>query len=644
MLAVQLDGPPSHLVAVRLPDAIQQSADTTADGSSSVGVGSSGARADRCYISYGPDGTTAPLTLESPAQPSPVINLYPSAQPPSVFNTTAAYQPDGGGGGYFPPSSHSHLFPTSLDVRPRLGSTMYVAPLSTLPSSGRDAMSAHNAGSSTQSTGMAHASRSTALPIPSAQITRSDIYAPATPFRRVADHATRSPPFVPTLRRHPLSPTPSPNLGFTAPLRMDAGFGPKSQQNLPPLATTTNLGTLHAADGSSVKVEINGTIDKGFFLADNEWTCYRRNYFSCVCSYSLSPYHPATPLQLHLPASGGNHPPYNVCGFAMCISAVVADNDGHTIDLVQHTPKRDKGPIVRPERVRLSPKPSQAAPHSLGALYGQADAGLGASSRYDQGYTQQGPQCPTEHTFERIQFKQATANNGKRRAAQQYYHLMIELWADVGAQAPDSFIKIAYRKSAKMIVRGRSPGHYQSERRGSASSGPGGSAGSLGGYQPAVMGDGYPGGASNLLSGYPNSYDPRSTSHFGAGPRHHHELAMDHVMSAEEVKAITEPKDYRYYPGAIYDANADAGQPVEMFASHQPHHRSDGDTAVLPALGTGTDVASKVKPDYDGGAGKSTQFYPGPSYYLDRCKRFEGKSTSSGYYPIPAPPSGLNMT
>ena len=104
-------------------------------------------------------------------------------------------------------------------------------------------------------------------------------------------------------------------------------------------------------------------------------------------------------------------------------------------------------------------------------MYGGENFGQGANQIAFQ----------TEHTFERIQFKQATANNGKRRAAQQYYHVVVELFVDLGTQIPEQFAKVAYRKSAKMIVRGRSPGHYQTERRGSTSSGPGGSAGSIGG-------------------------------------------------------------------------------------------------------------------------------------------------------------------
>lgn len=54
-----------------------------------------------------------------------------------------------------------------------------------------------------------------------------------------------------------------------------------------------------------IKVSIIGgeLLDKSFFLADNEWTCYRRNYFSCVPSYSMSsPGHPNTTTQFLSPS------------------------------------------------------------------------------------------------------------------------------------------------------------------------------------------------------------------------------------------------------------------------------------------------------------------------------------------------------
>jgi meiosis-specific transcription factor NDT80 len=512
-------------------------------------------------------------------------------------------------------------------------------------------LSAHSGSSSTSSTvGMAHAPRTTALPIPGSQINGRDIYSQGAAYRRPGDHTSRSPTFPGTLRRLPLSPTPSPSIGFTNPLptslRMDAHtFANKGvQQNIPPLQSTQTLGNLSYSDANgstSVKVDVNGTIDKGFFLADGEWTCYRRNYFSCICSYSLSPHYINTPLKFQ---QTGSRSTYDVVGFAMCISAVVSENDQHTIELVQHTPKRDKGPIAKPEKVRLSPRPPQPANAgyvpAIGGLYGH-DNGLGGASRYDSAYGQQQGQSPTEHTFERIQFKQATANNGKRRAAQQYYHLIIELWADVQNQAAEGFVKIATRKSAKMIVRGRSPGHYQAERRGSASSGPGGSTGSIGGTYGT--GFDFPSGGSMMPGGgYAAGYDTRGLGGHMQGTRHHTDFPTEPVISAEEAKSITDPGGYRYYPQALYESVHDMPRSqIEMFS----HERTDQDGNIHPVT-SGLDLTNKVKHETEGSLPSLNLYHAPPNYYANRCGRYEGKPTSVGFYPTQtAPqPSGMSMT
>lgn len=102
-----------------------------------------------------------------------------------------------------------------------------------------------------------------------------------------------------------------------------------------------------------------------------------------------------------------------------------------TIDLIQHTAKRDRGPRNTPPRVPIT-----------------AGGDLRLSSI---GTTQ------TIATFERVQFKTATANNGRRRAAQQYHILCVEVYAqtETGQQ-----IKICVAESERLVVRGRSPGHY----------------------------------------------------------------------------------------------------------------------------------------------------------------------------------------
>ncbi|KAK8079848.1 hypothetical protein PG997_007666 [Apiospora hydei] len=498
----------------------------------------------------------------------------------------------------FPPENSPFYHPGSnyLDVRPRLGS-------------------------STSSVGMANAPRSHPLPNLGYKTTR-DIY---SSFILDGTHC----------RRHPAPGLDSPQTQSGPWIHHTE---PKATRTSPLSRASNNMGNSTYATGHSpIKVEINGTIDKGFFLSEGEWTCYRRNYFSCICSYSLTPNYPGAAMH-YTPNSSATH--YEVYGFAMSISAMVHESDTHTIDLVQHTPKRDKGPVSRPDRVELSPKPPQQTPHPLGTLYPDSHGhshrlGVGPASGglYD-GFNQSPSGHPTEHTFERIQFKQATANNGKRRAAQQYYHLVVELHAhvgEIGRGVADQWMKVAHRKSAKMIVRGRSPGHYQSERRGSASSGPGAAGGSLSGYAPQMQD--YAPGSSMLGSTYSTgNYEHRGQY---SGHNRPHDLPMEPVMSVEDVKALESSKDYQYYPTPIYEGN-DTRQGIEMFT-----HRTDPEPVVTSMADNMELSTSRLKHEHDGTL--PSLFYPNPSTAYSNmsrgCNRFEGKPTSAGYYPQMLPQS-----
>ncbi|KAK5625708.1 hypothetical protein RRF57_001424 [Xylaria bambusicola] len=101
-----------------------------------------------------------------------------------------------------------------------------------------------------------------------------------------------------------------------------------------------------------IDIDIQGILDKGFFLSDGNWTCYRRNYFSCICSFGLVPAMADAVIQ-YMP--DGEFTEYQVLGFAVSISANVADSKSKPVDLIQHTPKRDKGPTAVPEKVQLNP-------------------------------------------------------------------------------------------------------------------------------------------------------------------------------------------------------------------------------------------------------------------------------------------------
>lgn len=181
-------------------------------------------------------------------------------------------------------------------------------------------------------------------------------------------------------------------------------------------------------------VRVQSKMDRGFFLAQNDWTCYRRNYFQVSTTFGIHgmnthPFFNDHDLDcLVETAQQGLQP---VSRFVLGISARVSTNDNKEIELIQHTPKRDKGPQMTPEPKTIFPG--------------------GNLSLSSVGNTQ------NIATFERIQFKTATANNGKRRAAQQYYVLVIDLYAETH---PGERVLVASCVSSPLVVRGRSPGHY----------------------------------------------------------------------------------------------------------------------------------------------------------------------------------------
>ncbi|KAG9228895.1 NDT80/PhoG like DNA-binding family protein-like protein [Amylocarpus encephaloides] len=463
-------------------------------------------------------------------------------------------------------------------------------------------------------TGLAPPNRSAALPHPGPPLHTRDLYTGATPqLRRTQDLISRSPSLSAAVRGVPLSP--SSTSGFPSPTNMENPMGAAS---CPPLNPTETIYPLQTQDGQHLRADIFGRIDKGFFMADSDWTCYRRNYFSLNCSFTLSP--PILTGQMYLVENGRCGA--QVYGFAMSIAAVVDGRDGKSIELVQHTPKRDKGPQEKPARVTLAPRPPAAS-----GLY--VDGGPSRSGLYESPTFGQPPNQPaTEATFERIQFKNATANNGKRRAAQQYYHLLVELFADVGTQRTERYVKVAFRMSAPMVVRGRSPGHYQNERRGSnASAGGSGGAGGAGSYTPSAgtsrtPGDmGMPGGSSMMQGGgYGGSYDSRA-HHYGRSNIPPLQIPMEPVLSAEEAKGIEESPGYLYYPGAIYEG-------------HEARYQ-------LPSMVDYS--ASKIKQEY-GSSGYVLPSLASTHEGLARhCGRWEGAPESKGYFPAAVVQQELNI-
>ncbi|KAL9083808.1 MAG: hypothetical protein Q9165_008367 [Trypethelium subeluteriae] len=442
----------------------------------------------------------------------------------------------------------------------------------------------------------------------------------------------------------PPSVSPFPNSASLHPGNY-AGLG-DSRSASPPFPTLQMIHDI-TSEGTPITADIQAKIEKGFFYSsDRTWTCYRRNYFSVNCSYTLNPHLPNRPLYLN---RGGKNGSEQIQALAMSLSAAVDSEKGKSIELLQQTPKRDKGPQLQIQIQKVAPAPPTKTlhgpsgvlpdptqmhtsfnpyafghPHStqVASPYlplqsepddpSQASSPTSASNATYPPSTQTGsssvasssqPSLPMQqssnpssqsHTFERIQFKSATANNGKRRAAQQYYTLIVELYADVrdinrSGSRPE-WVKIAQRISAQVVVRGRSPSHYQEQGGGSAGAAPGGSGGSsgsrglggpgsgnttagasMGGFSkggwPSVpgLGGGSNSGVGFRSAGFPFEPSP-STSHSvssassleGGAVGEPSALAgaqsqVDTQMQGTMESDLESYPGYRYYPSTLYE-------------------------------------------------------------------------------------------
>ena len=418
-------------------------------------------------------------------------------------------------------------------------------------------------------------------------------------------------------------------------------------------------------EGQEVTPEVHAKVEKGFFLApgDQKWTCYRRNYFSVNCSFELHPN--INNARMYLKRTSSNTTE-QVQAMGMRLSAAVDGSGGKNIELIQHTPKRDNGPKSKIEVVKVSPTPTSgrqehtlspngiyqvpistfhptgAVPSPFLPLQNTAESSASSSSSNQSSqisgsypYATAGGHLPmpgqnTNHTFERVQFKQATANNGKRRASQQYFHLIVELFADVRKDGSDTptWVKVAQRVSEKIVVRGRSPSHYQNEGqngqggRGSANGGGGYSAtggasfgglhsgrfrSSASGYGSIGGGAGYGGGHYGLHASSGESASSPESVEGGAMDDH----PMDTVMSDADRGGMQDADGYSYHPGAIYEST-----PNQL---------------PLPKIETVTRGFTEprqyaVKAEYPDAV-------PGPHWQVGGYGRFHGFETSRNYFP-----------
>ncbi|KAJ3181063.1 hypothetical protein HDU85_003768 [Gaertneriomyces sp. JEL0708] len=203
-------------------------------------------------------------------------------------------------------------------------------------------------------------------------------------------------------------------------------------------------------------------IDRGFFLADTDWTCYRRNYFSLSVRFTCMD---ADGKTVEMPCCVNVNGEYRTVTRWLVGVRARSSNAGRAVDIVQHTAKRDKGPQYPPSMKIIEASPSQ--PHQPGSDANSRTSPVGSDQTETSLATHSeaalraspaiAPDTFSVH-YDRLQFKSATANNGKRRAAQQYHLLVVELYAQTGDGV---LVCVAVSESAPLVVRGRAPGHYR---------------------------------------------------------------------------------------------------------------------------------------------------------------------------------------
>lgn len=249
----------------------------------------------------------------------------------------------------------------------------------------------------------------------------------------------------------------------------------------PPFGATTVRRQVYCdASGAPVVPVLNCRIDRGFELGPaGNWIGYKRNYFTLVLTFRFEDYDLDKFAQntYHIDDKGRRRVLY----FALGISVRCNDPEVN-IGLVQHTPKRDKGPqyptpvypavpggdLPEHQTVKAScNKRNSSKIASLSKIFGFSrdeyyrEKGIDK----DEGVLAQYPTGTVTKVarFERIQFT-ASLRVKVNNVYHKHFILSVELlgYVDNGDQV--EAVVLATTETPPLIVRGRSPSNYHVEK------------------------------------------------------------------------------------------------------------------------------------------------------------------------------------
>lgn len=194
-------------------------------------------------------------------------------------------------------------------------------------------------------------------------------------------------------------------------------------------------------------VQLNARLHGMFFMADPpstpglypqptppELTCYRRNLFQVTGTITL-------PRSLrYILTNDGNRIP--IMAHELCVSATESV-EGHPVKLISvpwKTPANNAPPVPEDK--------TEKEPTTIP---------LDVMSNQDM----DAEFATFPIAWKRLQFRIATANNGRRKELQQHFVVRLKL---VATLSDGTKVSIAEAKSAAIVVRGRSPRNFQQRR------------------------------------------------------------------------------------------------------------------------------------------------------------------------------------
>lgn len=251
-------------------------------------------------------------------------------------------------------------------------------------------------------------------------------------------------------------------------------------------ATNIHRPVYCVSSNEQVFPQIDCRLDRGFELGEaGNWIGYKRNYFTMVLAFTFHNWSMDAFVENRYQVMDKNNPEnrLQVSHFVLSVLAKCSDPEVQ-IGLVQHTPKRDKGPQYKPPVYPAVPgslpdhqtvmassnKRNTKKIRTLSRIFSFDRAAYYTENNMDpqkdQSILRGYPSDVISRVarFERIQFSASIRVKQKSNNVHKFFTLIVELSAVVSDEDRTLVVPVASCSSAPLLVRGRSPSNYPREK------------------------------------------------------------------------------------------------------------------------------------------------------------------------------------